>query len=98
MITYTLNNKTVSEEVLNTRLLQVAFVKDYRLEQLSADSYRIMVLPDTNHDLRCLKGAILDALVDIYGIKGRFEIDIVTEDEILLPPVKNEKERILNKI
>ena len=49
-------------------------------------------------DLRCLKGSILDALVDTYGIKGHFEIDIITEDEKLLPLVKHEKERILNKI
>ena len=42
MITYTLGNKTVSEEKLNTRLSQVAYVKDYRFEQLSTDSYRIM--------------------------------------------------------
>ena len=98
MITYTLGNKTVSEEKLNTRLSQVAYVKDYRFEQLSTNSYRIMVLPDMKQDLRCLKGSILDALVDTYGIKGHFEIDIITEDEKLLPLVKHEKERILNKI
>ena len=45
------------------------------------------VLNSCSASLLALKGAVLDAWVDVYGIKGRFDIDIITEDEELLPPV-----------
>ncbi len=94
MITYTVKNKAVSEAKINKRLSSVAHLKDYRLEQLGSASYRIMVLPEQRS--QCLRGAVLDALVDIYGVKGKFEIDIITEDAELLPAVKSSEERIKN--
>ena len=108
MITYTIRGKPVNEETIAKRFSSVAFVKDYRLEQLDTASYRIMILPDLKAAspatattpaslptlcsptpcsvLKALKGAVLDALVDVYGLKGHFDIDIITEDEELLPP------------
>ena len=32
-----------------------------------------------------LKGSVLDALVDIYGMNAEYDIDIILEDEELLP-------------
>ena len=94
MITYTIGHKPVQEEKIAKRLSSVAYLKDYRLEQLGVDSYRILILPDKDQNIRALKGSVLDALVDVYGIKGQFDIDIITEDEELLPVVSDNRERI----
>ncbi|MBR0074760.1 MAG: hypothetical protein IJP96_03295 [Synergistaceae bacterium] len=97
MITYTLGGKEVNEAKIDERLSGVSYLKDYRLEQLNKNSYRIMILPEKNCDLRGLKGSVLDALVDVYGIKGNFEIDIITEDEELMPSVYNVNEKVKNR-
>ena len=94
MITYTISGKPVTEKIFSERISTVANVKDYRLEQLGRASYRIMILPGDKKDTRSIKGSVLDSLVDIYGLKGRFEIDIITEDSALLPAVKNFSDRI----
>ena len=97
MITRTLTGHEVSEEVLSARFALVREVKDYRLEQLSKDSYRVIILPEPDSERRGLKGSVLDALVDVYGIKARYEIDINELDEELLPVMK-EKDKAVNKI
>ncbi len=94
MITFTIGGKPVKEKDFAKRLLSVACIKDYRLEQLDKISYRIMILPTADCDFRTLKGAVLDALVDVYGIKGHFDIDIITEDEEFLPTMNSELERM----
>ncbi|MBQ7733146.1 MAG: hypothetical protein IJT58_03905 [Synergistaceae bacterium] len=85
MITRTPTGHEVSEEVLSARFALVREVKDFRLEQLSKDSYRALILPDPDSDRRGIKGSVLDALVDVYGMNARYDIDIIEEDEELLP-------------
>ena len=65
-------------------------VDDFRLEQLSMNLYRVIILPKKNADLRGIKGSVLDALVDVYGMRANYEIDINTYDNELTPKV-NEK-------
>ena len=88
MTTQTPTGHEVREEVLSARFALVREVKDFRLEQLSEDSYRVIILPEPDSDIRGLRGSVLDALVDVYGIKARYEIDINELDEELLPSVK----------
>ncbi len=95
-ITFTIGGNTVKESDFSQRLSSVAHVKDYRLEQLSKNSYRIMILPESSTDTCGIKGSVLDACVDIYGIKGRFDIDIITDDDELLPQLSDNSERMRN--
>ena len=55
----------------------------------------VLILPEPDSDRRGLKGSVLDALVDVYGMKARYEIDINELDEELLPVAKN---KAVNKI
>ena len=73
------------QEVIARRFKTVAFVKDYRLFKLDKNSYRILVLPEPDGDRRSIKGSVLDALVDLFGIKRRYDIDIIEEDDALMP-------------
>ncbi|MBR1602753.1 MAG: hypothetical protein IJ667_04870 [Synergistaceae bacterium] len=73
------------QEVIARRFKTVAFVKDYRLFKLDKNSYRILILPEPDGDRRSIKGAVLDALVDLFGIKRRYDIDIIEEDDALMP-------------
>ena len=99
-ITFTIGGKSVREcnfsHNFSQRLSTIANVKDYRLEQLDQVSYRIMILPKSNVDTRGIKGSVLDACVDTYGIKGRFDIDIITEDNEFLPKLDDNTERMRN--
>ena len=95
MITRTPTGHEVSEEVLSARFALVREVKDFRLEQLDKNSYRVLILPEPDSDRRGLKGSVLDALVDVYGMKANYEIDINELDEELLPVAKN---KAVNKI
>ena len=88
MTTQTPTGHEVREEVLSARFALVREVKDFRLEQLSKDSYRVIILPERDSDIRGLKGSVLDALVDVYGMNAHYEIDINELDEELLPSVK----------
>ena len=88
MLTRTPTGHEVSEKILSARFALVPEVKDYRLEQLSKDSYRVIILPERDSDIRGLRGSVLDALVDVYGMKADYEIDINELDEELLPVVK----------
>ena len=83
--TFTPTGREVSESSLSERVMKIREVKDFRLEQTSRNTYRIQVLPEKNSDIRGLKGSVLDALVDIYGMKAVYDIDIILEDEELLP-------------
>lgn len=85
MITFTPTGHEVSEQELTQRVMSVREVQDFRLEQLAANSYRIQLLPQKEADIRGLKGSVLDALVDIYGMRAEYDIDIITEDEALMP-------------
>ena len=95
MLTRTPAGHEVSEETLSARFALVREVKDFRLEQLDKDSYRVIILPERNSDIRGLRGSVLDALVDVYGMKANYEIDINELDEELLPVAKN---KAVNKI
>ncbi|MBR1438076.1 MAG: hypothetical protein IJ587_06005 [Synergistaceae bacterium] len=75
----------VSEELLTERVMRIREVKDFRLEQLGRNSYRILILPRRDADVRGIKGSVLDALVDIYGMKCEFDIDITSDDPVILP-------------
>lgn len=86
MLTRTPTGHEVSEEVLSARFALVREVKDFRLEQLSQDSYRVLILPEPDSDRRGIKGSVLDALVDVYGMNAHYDIDIIEEDEELLSP------------
>ena len=89
-ITMTPTGHEVNESILIARMNLVSEVKDFRLEQLNTNSYRVIILPSKNADLRGIKGSVLDALVDVYGMKANYEIDINTYDDELTPKV-NEK-------
>ena len=89
-ITRTPTGHEVDESILTARMNLVREVEDFRLEQLNTNLYRIMILPKKNADLRSIKGSVLDALVDVYGMKANYEIDINTYDDELTPKV-NEK-------
>ena len=73
------------QEAITKRFKTVAFVKDYRLFKLDKNSYRILILPEPDGDRRSIKGSVLDALVDLFGIKRRYDIDIIEEDDALMP-------------
>ena len=73
------------QEAIAKRFKTVAFVKDYRLFKLDKNSYRILILPEPDGDRRSIKGSVLDALVDLFGIKRRYDIDIIEEDDALMP-------------
>ena len=89
-ITRTPTGHEVDESILTARMNLVREVEDFRLEQLNTNSYRVIILPKKNADLRGIKGSVLDALVDVYGMKANYEIDINTYDDELTPKV-NEK-------
>ena len=73
------------QSVIAERFKTVAFVRDYRLFKLDKKSYRILILPEPDGDRRSIKGSVLDALVDLFGIKCRYDIDIIEEDDALMP-------------
>lgn len=89
-ITRTPTGHEVDESILTARMNLVHEVDDFRLEQLNMNSYRVIILPKKNADLRGIKGSVLDALVDVYGMRANYEIDINTYDDELTPKV-NEK-------
>ncbi|MBR0257554.1 MAG: hypothetical protein IJQ58_07440 [Synergistaceae bacterium] len=84
-VTRTPTGHEVSEETLAARVMNIREVKDFRLEQNGRNSYRIMILPVKGSDIRGIKGSVLDAVVDVYGMRAEYEIDIVEEDEEFLP-------------
>ncbi len=86
-ITRTPTGHEVDESILKARMNLVREVEDFRLEQLNTNSYRVIILPKKNADLRGIKGSVLDALVDVYGMKANYEIDINTYDDKLTPSV-----------
>lgn len=88
-ITRTPTGHEVDESVLTERVKLVREVEDFRLEQLSTNSYRVLILPKKKADLRSIKGSVLDALIDVYGMKANYDIDIDTYDEELIPKVND---------
>ncbi|MBQ9434214.1 MAG: hypothetical protein IJU26_08370 [Synergistaceae bacterium] len=84
-ITFTPTGKEVTEGTLTQRVMHVPEVQDFRLEQTGRNSYRIMILPKKYSDIRALKGSVLDALVDVYGMRAKYDIDIIAEDDSLMP-------------
>lgn len=73
------------QSAIADRFKTVAFVRDYRLFKLDSKSYRILILPEPDGDRRSIKGSVLDALVDLFGIKCRYDIDIIEDDDALMP-------------
>ena len=86
-ITRTPAGHEVDESILTARMKLVLEVEDFRLEQFSTNSYRVIILPKKDADLRGIKGSVLDALVNVYGMKANYEIDIDTYDDELIPSV-----------
>ena len=84
-VTRTPTGHEVSEATLTERVMNIREVKDFRLEQTGRNTYRIMILPENDSDRRGIKGSVLDALVDVYGMRAEYDIDIVEEDEKFLP-------------
>lgn len=84
-VTRTPTGHEVSEATLTGRVMNIREVKDFRLEQNGRNTYRIMILPENDSDRRGIKGSVLDALVDVYGMRAEYDIDIVEEDEEFLP-------------
>ena len=93
-VTFTPTGKPVMPETVDERFASVALLRDYRLEQIGPGSYRLQVLPEPDRDIRGLRGAVLDALVDVYGMQGKFNIDIILEDSELMPEVTDRLERV----
>lgn len=75
----------VLESALTERVMKIREVKDFRLIQTGINAYRIRVLPENDADIRGLKGSVLDALVDMYGIRADYDIDITYDDSELSP-------------
>ena len=69
-------NDNNRRNILLERMLRVKEVKNFRLEQLDRDYFMIQVLPEPDSDLRGIKGSVLDALVDVFGIKAHYDINI----------------------
>ncbi len=84
-ITRTPTGHEVTEETLTVRVMAVREVGDFRLIQTGRNSYRIIVLPKNGADIRGLKGSVLDALVDVYGMRADYDIDITHDDPELSP-------------
>ena len=84
-ITRTPTGHEVSEESLTERVMKIRDVEDFRLIQTGINAYRILVLPKIGADIRGLKGSVLDALVDIYGMRADYDIDITGYDSELTP-------------
>ena len=93
-VTFTPTGKPVMPETVDERFASVGLLRDYRLEQLGHGAYRVQALPEPNRDIRGLNGAVLDALVDVYGMQGKFDIDIILEDSELMPQVTDKLKRI----
>ena len=93
-ITFTSTGHPVMPEAVDDRLTRIDFLRDYRLEQTANDSYRIQALPEPDRDFWCLRSALLDALVDVYGMQGNFDIDVILEDDELMPKVPDRLKRI----
>lgn len=84
-MTKTPTGHEVTESALTERVMKIREVKDFRLIQTGINAYRIRVLPENDADIRGLKGAVLDALVDMYGMKADYDIDITYDDSELSP-------------
>ena len=84
-ITRTPTGHEVSEETLTERVMKIREVEDFRLVQTGINAYRIRVLPKNDADVRGLKGSVLDALVDVYGMRAEYDIDITFDDSELSP-------------
>ena len=82
-VTFTLGGRLVTTGTLDARLALIPRLRDYRLEQTGRDAYRIRALFAPG-DVRGARGAVHDALQDVYGGRGRFEIELA-QDEVLPP-------------
>jgi|GEM_PF-4749354 len=85
MVTRTPTGYEVLESTLTERVMKIREVKDFRLTQTGINAYRIRVLPENDADIRGLKGSVLDALVDMYGMRADYDIDITYDDSELSP-------------
>lgn len=84
-MTKTPTGHEVTESALTERVMKIREVKDFRLIQTGINAYRIRVLPENDTDIRGLKGSVLDALVDMYGMMADYDIDITYDDSELSP-------------
>lgn len=84
-ITRTPTGHEVAESELTSRVMKIREVRDFRLIQTGINAYRILVLPEDGADIRGLKGSVLDALVDVYGMRAEYDIDITSDDPELTP-------------
>ena len=84
-VTKTPTGHEVTESALTERVMKIREVEDFRLIQTGTNAYRIRVLPKNGADIRGLKGSVLDALVDVYGMRADYDIDITYDDSELSP-------------
>ena len=84
-MTKTPTGHEVTESALTERVMKIREVKDFRLIQTGINAYRIRVLPENVADIRGLKGSVLDDLVDMYGMRADYDIDITYDDSELSP-------------
>lgn len=75
--TFTLGGRIVGPRSLRERLTRIAHVRGYLLEQTAWDAWSISAGMDRAGDERGVRGALWDALQDLYGGKGRFDVQIV---------------------
>ncbi|MBQ7262141.1 MAG: hypothetical protein IJR14_00325, partial [Synergistaceae bacterium] len=75
--TFTLGGRIVGPRSLRERLTRIAHVRGYLLEQTAWDAWSIFAGMERAGDERGVRGALWDALQDIYGGKGRFDVQIV---------------------
>ena len=93
-VTFTPTGKPVMPQTVDERFASIDLLRDYRLEQVGHGAYRVQALPEPDRDIRGLRGAVMDALVDVYGMQGEFDIDIILEDSDLMPEVTDRLRRI----
>lgn len=90
-VTFTLGGRLVTTGTLDARLALIPRLRDYRLTQTGRDAYHIRALFAPG-DVRGARGALHDALQDVYGGRGRFEIELA-QDEVLPEPLGRGKFR-----
>ena len=92
-VTKTPTGHEVTESALTERVMKIREVEDFRLIQTGTNAYRIRILPKNGADIRGLKGSVLDALVDVYGMRADYDIDITYDDSELSPATERAEMR-----
>jgi len=76
-VTFAANGSLVTTKALDDRIACVSAVRDYRLEQRGYTDYLLEAALSPDADQKAARGELQDALADIYGGAGCFDIQIV---------------------